>query len=308
MTSSRREINKLMENGNMYECALERCKELMKHYEEKLMDYTKLSMLLSRMAVCYASITDPTKVRPEPEYFRVAYYGKGFPGFLQNKVFVYRGHSFERLTEFQSRLLDQFPDAELLTKLEEPEKEKKESAEQYIQVNKVDCVVTENKFTSPGVSQHIRKFYLHNMVRKFMYSRPYHEGIRIKDNEFATLCVERTTLTLTYDLPGILRCFPCVSTKTVKLRPLEYAIDQMRAKNKALEDLVVSHELHPQQHALDSLTRELNGIVDAAVMGGIANYEKAFLQDAYLEAHPEDAELLDQLKALIRDMVSCWTK
>merc|ERR1740129_107005 len=50
-----------------------------------------------------------TRLRPEPEYFRVAFYGRSFPAFLQNKVFVYRGRGFERLPDFQSRLLDQFP-------------------------------------------------------------------------------------------------------------------------------------------------------------------------------------------------------
>lgn len=47
------------------------------------------------------------EMRPDPEYFRVAFWGRGFPAFLQNKIFVYRGRGFERLPEFQSRLMDQ---------------------------------------------------------------------------------------------------------------------------------------------------------------------------------------------------------
>ena len=70
----------------MWESALERCSELRDHYENTLMDYSKLAELLKSMAICYKSIMDPAAVRPEPEYFRVAYYGRGFPGFLQNKV------------------------------------------------------------------------------------------------------------------------------------------------------------------------------------------------------------------------------
>jgi dedicator of cytokinesis protein 1 len=38
---------------------------------------------------------------------RVAFYGRGFPAFLQNKVFIYRGRGFERLPDFQARMLDQ---------------------------------------------------------------------------------------------------------------------------------------------------------------------------------------------------------
>lgn len=70
----------------MWECAIEHCKELASHYENTVMDYTKLSELLVRMSACYKAITDPTSIRPDPEYFRVAYYGRGFPAFLQNKV------------------------------------------------------------------------------------------------------------------------------------------------------------------------------------------------------------------------------
>ena len=70
----------------MWETALERYGEMRSHYENKVMDYTKLAALLKKMAHCYESIMDVTAIRPESEFFRVAYYGRGFPGFLQNKV------------------------------------------------------------------------------------------------------------------------------------------------------------------------------------------------------------------------------
>lgn len=70
----------------MWEDALKLCKELMQQYEEVTMNYTKLSDLLTRMASFYKNIMNPQNLRPEPEYFRVAYYGRGFPAFLQNKV------------------------------------------------------------------------------------------------------------------------------------------------------------------------------------------------------------------------------
>lgn len=68
----------------MWECALSVCKELVKQYEEEIYDYFQLSDLLRRMAEFYDHIMK--QLRPEPEYFRVAYYGRGFPAFLQNKV------------------------------------------------------------------------------------------------------------------------------------------------------------------------------------------------------------------------------
>lgn len=68
----------------MWECALSVCKELARQYEEEIFDYHQLSELFRRMSNFYDNIMK--QQRPEPEYFRVAFYGRGFPGFLQNKV------------------------------------------------------------------------------------------------------------------------------------------------------------------------------------------------------------------------------
>lgn len=102
----------------MWECALNVCKELMAEYENETFDYTNLSELLKRMSQFYDSIMKQS--RANPEYFRVGYYGRGFPPFLQNKVFVYRGKEYERLCDFSTRLLNQLPNAELMNKLTPP--------------------------------------------------------------------------------------------------------------------------------------------------------------------------------------------
>lgn len=70
----------------MWECALPVCKELMREYEEEIYDYNQLSELLRKMAVFYDNIMN--HLRPGPQYFRVAYYGRGFPTILQNKVHI----------------------------------------------------------------------------------------------------------------------------------------------------------------------------------------------------------------------------
>jgi dedicator of cytokinesis protein 1 len=70
----------------MWECALVVCKELVAQYEEEIFDYSQLSCLLKKMSQFYDNIMK--QIRPEPEYFRVAYWGRGFPAFLQNKVHI----------------------------------------------------------------------------------------------------------------------------------------------------------------------------------------------------------------------------
>lgn len=44
-------------------------------------------------------------------------------------------------------------------------------------------------------------------------------------------------------------------------------------------------------------------ILDAAVMGGTVNYEKAFFTEKYIEEHPEDEDKISQLKNLIAEQI-----
>ena len=80
--------------------------------------------------------------RVEPSYFRIGFYGKAFPSFLQvsyhlygdiymayvvelfviffflkNKQFVYRGRAVETIGEFCSRMEKEYPDAEVYIEL-----------------------------------------------------------------------------------------------------------------------------------------------------------------------------------------------
>lgn len=114
----------------MWECALKKCQELARQYEDETFDYEQLSVLHRTTAQFYEDIM--RIARPEPEYFRVGYYGRGFPQFLQNKVFVYRGKEFERLADFNSRILNEFPKAELLKTLTKPGDDVMESDKQCI--------------------------------------------------------------------------------------------------------------------------------------------------------------------------------
>jgi dedicator of cytokinesis protein 1 len=87
----------------MWECAIAVCKELATQYEEEVFDYKQLSLLLKKKSHFYDSIMK--QIRPEPEYFRVAYYGRGFPAFLQNKVRMQLKHIRDTFREFWNRCI-----------------------------------------------------------------------------------------------------------------------------------------------------------------------------------------------------------
>lgn len=87
-----------LDKGKMWEKGIEMCKELAQQYEQETLDYIRLSEILvrvislsvllgnclvfqQRQAECYDRIMK--QVRPDPYYFRVGYYGLGFPSFIQ---------------------------------------------------------------------------------------------------------------------------------------------------------------------------------------------------------------------------------
>lgn len=60
----------------------------------------------------------------------------------------------------------------------------------------------------------------------------------------------------------------------VEISPLENAIETMQLTNDKLDSMVQQH-LDDPSLPINPLSMLLNGIVDPAVMGGFANYEKA---------------------------------
>lgn len=84
-------------------------------------------------------------IRPKPDYFAVGYYGQGFPTFIRNKVFIYRGKEYERREDFEARLLTQFPNAEKMKTTSPPGDDIKTSSGQYIQ-----CFTVKPKLDLPS--------------------------------------------------------------------------------------------------------------------------------------------------------------
>ncbi|XP_019570416.2 dedicator of cytokinesis protein 5 isoform X1 [Rhinolophus sinicus] len=291
------EIISYFDKGKMWEKAIKLSKELAETYESKVFDYEGLGNLLKKRASFYENIIKA--MRPQPEYFAVGYYGQGFPSFLRNKIFIYRGKEYERREDFSLRLLTQFPNVEKMTSTTPPGEEIKCSPKQYMQCFTVKPVMNlPPSYKDKPVPEQILNYYRANEVQQFQYSRPIRKGEKDPDNEFATMWIERTTYTTAYTFPGILKWFEVKQMSTEEISPLENAIETMELTNERISNCV-------QQHAWDRtlsvhpLSMLLSGIVDPAVMGGYSNYEKAFFTEKYLQEHPEDQEKIELLKRLI---------
>uniref|UniRef100_A0A7N6FIL4 Dedicator of cytokinesis 5 n=1 Tax=Anabas testudineus TaxID=64144 RepID=A0A7N6FIL4_ANATE len=288
-----RQTKKDTEN-NMWEKAIEMGKQLAKMHESYMFDFMELSQLLKKQAQFYESIMHA--MRPQPEYFAVGYYGLGFPSFLRNKMFIYRGKEYEWLEDFSLKLLSQFPNAVRMTSTTPPGDNISSSSGQYIQCFTVKPVLTvPHQFKDKGVPEQILNYYRTNEVDQFQYSRPFRKGEKDPDNEFATMWIERTTYITAYRFPGILKWF---EVKSEEISPLENAIEAMEMANEKLSNLV-QQQACDRSLSVNPLSMMLSGIVDPAVMGGFSNYEKAFFTDTYMQQHPEDHKRIEVLKHLI---------
>ncbi|KFO34150.1 Dedicator of cytokinesis protein 2 [Fukomys damarensis] len=110
--------------------------------------------------------------------------------------------------------------------------------------------------------------------------------------------IERTSFMTAYKLPGILRWFEVVHMSQTTISPLENAIETMSTANEKILMMINQYQ-NDESLPINPLSMLLNGIVDPAVMGGFAKYEKAFFTEDYTREHPEDQDKLSHLKDLI---------
>ncbi|MGH0125965.1 UNVERIFIED_CONTAM: hypothetical protein FKN15_078427 [Acipenser sinensis] len=243
------------------------CRELADQYEAYY-DYRNLSKMRMMEASLYDKIMDQQRL--EPEFFRVGFYGKKFPFFLRNKEFVCRGHDYERLEAFQQRMLNEFPHAIAMQHVNQPDETIFQAEAQYLQIYAVSPIPeSQDVLQRDGVPDNIKSFYKVNHIWRFRYDRPFHKGTKDKENEFK-----------------------------VEMSPLENAIEVIENKNLQLRALITQCQAR-QMNNINPLTMCLNGVIDAAVNGGLARYQEAFFVKDYIVNHPEDGEKIGRLRELM---------
>ncbi|XP_010894805.2 dedicator of cytokinesis protein 4b isoform X3 [Esox lucius] len=284
------------DRGKCWENGIILCRELADQYDSYY-DYRNLSKMRMMEASLYDKIMDQQRL--EPEFFRVGFYGKKFPFFLRNKEFVCRGHDYERLEAFQQRMLNEFPHAIAMQHVNQPDQTIYQAEAQYLQIYAVSPIPeSQDVLQRDGVPDNIKSFYKVNHIWRFRYDRPFHKGTKDKENEFKSLWVERTTLTLVQSLPGISRWFEVDKRELVEVSPLENAIEVIENKNLQLRTLITQCQSRQMQN-INPLTMCLNGVIDAAVNGGLARYQEAFFVKDYVMNHPEDGEKIGRLRELM---------
>ena len=86
----------------------------------------------------------------------------------------------------------------------------------------------------------------------------------------------------------------------MELNPLDIAIETVSLKNKELQVLIGKYSSDKTLN-INPLSMLLNGIIDAAVMGGVKNYDEIFFNDKYKQEYPAHAEGVASLRTLIEE-------
>ena len=174
------------------------------------------------MAVMYKKIASRTRL--PNTYFLVKFIGNGFPAILSNRDFVCKGKPGERLSDFNDMLiLDNLPNARLLTSLDADTPELRESNEQCLTILTVQPIIDDAAplIVDPALASadlNIRAYHKYNNVQKFSFSRKMRRPATVeclKGNEFGEMWLKKCILVTTYALPGLLPHFPVTSQESV---------------------------------------------------------------------------------------------
>ncbi|KAL4646337.1 dedicator of cytokinesis protein 3-like isoform X1 [Arapaima gigas] len=296
-----RKVIHYFNKGKAWEYGVPLCRELAAQYEASY-DYQSLSWIRKLEATYYDNILEQPRL--EPEFFRVGFYGKKFPFFLRNKEFVCRGHDYERLEAFQQRMLGEFPEAIAMQHTSQPDDSVLQYDGQYLQIYAVTPVPeSADVLQMDHVSDRIKSFYRVNNVCRFRFDRPFHKGMKDRENEIKSLWIERTTLTLSHSLPSISRWAQVDKRELVEVSPVENAISVVENKNQELRMLISQYQHRPPHSNVNQLSMCLNGVIDAAVNGGVARYQEAFFDEEYIESHPQDVQRISKLRAAMQEQV-----
>ena len=287
----------LFHHGRYWERAIDLIHQLKEQYESSIYDYRKLSVILRREADMRESIID--RDRFFSTYFRVAFYGRGFSAEYMNKEFVYKGAELERVAEFVGRIMSKFPNCEKMNASDVPSDDIINGSGRYIQIH--TCLPV----PSPAVMAHderplrIQKYYEHDRVETFMYAKTFRKGEK-SGNEFRDLWVCNTYVTVETPFPHVYRRNLVISRREEFISPIQNAINMIVSKNSELTLLVEKHS-NGMTENVNPFTMTLNGIIDAAVNGGVYNYRDAFFTPKYLAMFPQDEEKLAELRKALSD-------
>ncbi|XP_013878404.1 dedicator of cytokinesis protein 11 [Austrofundulus limnaeus] len=244
---------------------------------EKRNEYEKLSRLYDTLHRAYNKIMEVIQSgrRLLGTYFRVAFYGQVFFEDEDGKEYIYKEPKLTGLSEISQRLTTLYeekfgPDnVRIIQDSNKVNPKELDSRFAHVQVTFVKPYFEEKE--APEKKTDFEK--CHNISR-FVFETPYtlsgkkHGGVEEQ-------CKRRTVLVTANTFPYVKKRIEVVGEKHVELKPVDVAIDEMKARTAELAKLCSSQEVDMIQ-----LQLKLQGCVSVQVNAGPMAYARAFLDDS----------------------------
>uniref|UniRef100_A0A665W9E6 Dedicator of cytokinesis 11 n=1 Tax=Echeneis naucrates TaxID=173247 RepID=A0A665W9E6_ECHNA len=265
---------------------------------EKRHEYEKLSRLYDTLHRAYNKIMEVIQSgrRLLGTYFRVAFYGQGFFEEEDGKEYIYKEPKLTGLSEISQRLLTLYGEKfgpENVKIIQDSNKVNPKDLDHkfaYVQVTFVKPYFEEKE--APEKKTDFEK--CHN-INRFVFETPYtlsgkkHGGVEEQ-------CKRRTVLTTANAFPYVKKRVEVVGEKQVELKPVDVAIDEMKARTAELTKLCSSQEVDMIQ-----LQLKLQGCVSVQVNAGPMAYARAFLDDS--KSNQSGNKKVKDLKDIFRRFV-----
>ncbi|MCJ1274692.1 hypothetical protein MMC21_002490 [Puttea exsequens] len=258
------EMIRHLEEGEAWESALSSYRELADLYEHSQFDLAKLARTQRAMASIYDTVA---RGAWQPRrYFKVCYYGLGFPSSLKDKVFIYEGEPSERQTVFTDRIRQLHPAAQLVSKGDIDDMEG-----QYLQISPVSVYrdLEHPIYQQPKVVQSTRDFVSTSKPFRFAVTSKRHSPSSGVQDQY----IEKTIYVTRESFPAILRRSEVVSTEEVRLSPLQTAVERTTRKTSelaALERKVGTGD----DSAFQSLKESISSSIDPSSVATVAQYRQ----------------------------------
>lgn len=286
------------------------CQELAKAYEEEVFDLKALSAILEKQKQLWTMIGNHDRV------FHAAYlvrFNGSFPNQhgaadeVGGKAFVYRsgnGKHPESVRDFTQRIKEKYPNSKVVNSaaaMDTLTDDTKED-EQLIQITTLSASSKQELEGGPfswdtgskrKAPLRMKKYYRENETDTYFYTNASQRKKNKKDNEFRSLWITKTFIVCQDVIPSMRRRVPVVSEKVVEFTPFQTAINNLVQKNGELSKTIETLQNDPTK-STHAISMELNGVLDAAVMGGVSKYREAFFDGTYLSAYPNETRIVGQ--------------
>eukprot|EP00301_Raphidiophrys_heterophryoidea_P003462 c11562_g1_i3.p1 GENE.c11562_g1_i3~~c11562_g1_i3.p1 ORF type:complete len:1783 (+),score=538.87 c11562_g1_i3:38-5350(+) len=287
----------LFSSGKDWERAVAVSRELQQLYEREY-DYERLSRMLQNQADMYKRILNTDRFFPE--YFRVEFRGAGFEE-RNGQIYVYRGSVQEDLRSFMDRMQRRYPKAVL--KLRDEPHDPTIDLIYIVTVRPARDPHLKVEPETVQVPEKILKYRLADNVNVFTHSIQQRESKEKTDNEFKDMWTIKYFYTTEDIFPHPVRSSRVVKHDTVRLTPVESAVENLRSSYAHLARCIAENAPKADRCGdTADLSRYLGGIIDAAVNGGPRKYFDAFIVPEYAQANPDRKESIAELRKMLMNL------